>query len=139
MTLFRYIKRPNLLLLVAIIVFSPLRVNVADAIVFDPGGLYNSYLKLGTLPPDLVAVKIVQTLLAFVGLLALLMILWGGFMWLFSAGSSERLRKARDILFAAIVGLAIIMAAYGIVNYVFNKFNVDINPPPAFIERIRRV
>jgi len=136
-----FFKRMCFVFFVMTLLFSFVDLHATYAVAFDPNTSIKKILvdeaKLGTLTPDVVVLRIVQLVLTLVGLIAVVMILWGGFMWLFSAGSSERLRHARDILVAAITGLAIIMAAYGIVSYVFNELN-KATGATTFIQRIYR-
>jgi hypothetical protein len=53
------------------------------------------------------------------GLIALIILLWGGFLMVTSAGNEERYNKGRTILQHAAIGLAIIGVAWFIVSIVF--------------------
>ena len=61
-------------------------------------------------------VEIVGGLLT--GSLALLMVIYGGTIFIIAAGSQERIQKAKQILVAASIGVAIIFSAWLIVNIV---------------------
>ena len=68
---------------------------------------------------------IVQTAINFgiflfgiVGALVLLFFFYGGFMMLISGGASEKVKKGKDILVNATIGLFIVFAAYTGVNFV---------------------
>lgn len=50
--------------------------------------------------------------------LAVLMIIYGGILMIFSAGSSKRVESGRKVLMAAIIGFAIVLAASLILNTV---------------------
>ncbi|PIT92693.1 MAG: hypothetical protein COU08_00835 [Candidatus Harrisonbacteria bacterium CG10_big_fil_rev_8_21_14_0_10_42_17] len=63
--------------------------------------------------------------LTIVPILATLMVVWGGFVILTSAGSSEQFSKGRKIITIAITGLIIAFAAGIIVNAVFQALTGD--------------
>jgi len=44
--------------------------------------------------------------------------MYGGFLYITAAGKEENTGKAKKVLFGAVIGLVIAMAAYGIVNTV---------------------
>lgn len=68
--------------------------------------------------------NIIKTLLAIVGALALAMFVYGGFTWLTSGGSPERVKKGKDILIWAIIGLTVIFASYTLVDFLLRAFGV---------------
>ena len=68
-------------------------------------------------PRDM-AVVIIQYLMSFLGLVAISIILYGGFMWMTSAGNDDRLGKAKKIIVAGVIGLMIILAAFAIVSFI---------------------
>ncbi len=63
---------------------------------------------------------VIQSLLGVLGLLALVIILYGGFRWMTSGGSEDGITSAKKTIGAGIIGLAIILFAYAIVSFVFN-------------------
>jgi len=71
--------------------------------------------------PTDVIVSIINTILFFVGTLTMVLILWAGFKWLTSAGNTDAIKKSRDTIINAVIGLAIIFASYIIVNFVIEK------------------
>mgnify|MGYP001582111474 CR=1 FL=1 len=56
-------------------------------------------------------------LFGLVGALALLFFIYGGFTLILSRGSTEQVKKGKDILVAAIVGLVIVFGAYMLVKF----------------------
>lgn len=64
-----------------------------------------------------VGINLARIILALSGSLALIMFIYGGFMWLTAAGSSERVDKGKKILIGAVIGLIIIFGAVTIVNF----------------------
>ena len=63
--------------------------------------------------------NIIVVILGFLGLIAVVLILIGGFMWMTAGGNEEKVADARKTLQAAVIGLLIILASYGISLYVF--------------------
>jgi len=70
----------------------------------------NTFVKL--------AINVANFILGIVGALTLLMFIYGGFMWILSGGSSERVKKGKDIIIGSIVGLLIVFSSYMIISWV---------------------
>lgn len=64
-----------------------------------------------------VGINLARIILALSGSLALIMFIYGGFMWLTAAGTPARVDKGKQILIGAIIGLIIIFGAVTIVNF----------------------
>lgn len=52
-------------------------------------------------------------------LIIVILIVYGGFLWIFSAGKEENIRTGQKTIYNAIMGLIIILAAWVIVNTIF--------------------
>jgi len=52
------------------------------------------------------------------GLIALVIVLYAGFMWMTSGGNEEKISKAKKILSAGVIGLLIILASYAITSFI---------------------
>jgi hypothetical protein len=61
---------------------------------------------------------IVGSLLAFIGVIFFILIVYGGFLWMTAAGNDAQVGKAKDLISAAIIGLVIVLMAYAITSYV---------------------
>lgn len=59
---------------------------------------------------------IVNFFLTFLGLLAVVMVIYGGFLYVSSAGNEENVKKAKQILIYAVIGIILIVASFAIVN-----------------------
>lgn len=79
---------------------------------------------LGTTDIPALAGTIINTVLGVVGSLALLMIIYGGFTWMTAAGNQEAVKKGRDILIWAFIGIVIIFSAYALVKFAFTTIGV---------------
>lgn len=78
-------------------------------------------IKLSSADPRTVAVKIINVFLGLLGIIAVSLIIYGGFIWMTSGGNEEKVTQARRILRNATIGLAIILASWGIVSLIFRK------------------
>jgi len=73
------------------------------------------------------AVNVSKWILGIVGSLTLLMFIYGGLTFLISAGSSDKIQKAKDILVAAVIGLIIVFASWLIIRFVMQSLGRDWN------------
>lgn len=71
------------------------------------------------------AIRISQWVLGIVGSLTLLMFIYGGFTFLISAGSSEKVSQAKKIITAAVVGLIIVFGSWLIINFIFKSLGLN--------------
>jgi hypothetical protein len=65
-----------------------------------------------------IVANIIKYALGLLGLITLVMMLYGGFMWMTAGGNEEQIAQAKKILVNAVIGLAIILSAYAIVIFV---------------------
>jgi len=63
------------------------------------------------------AIGIGRYLFSIIGALALVMFVYGGFVWITSRGNGEKVKKGMEIFGAAIIGLIISFSAYMLVSY----------------------
>jgi Zn-dependent protease with chaperone function len=68
--------------------------------------------------PTVVAARIINVALGFLGIVAVVIVLYGGFMWMTAGGNEERVTKAKQILTAGVIGLVIIIMAWAIARFV---------------------
>ncbi|MBN2884382.1 hypothetical protein JXE04_00460 [Patescibacteria group bacterium] len=78
----------------------------------------NPLVGAGIDSPQTLIGRVINSILGVVGSLALVMFVYGGLIWMTSSGSSEQVKKGRDILMWAAIGLVIIFSAYGLVRFV---------------------
>ena len=62
--------------------------------------------------------KVVGAALAFVGVVFLILMIYGGFLWMLARGNETEVTKAKDTIIAAIIGLIIVLSAYAITSYI---------------------
>lgn len=86
----------------------------------DNTGISNSMI-LGNESPEALVISIINWVLGILALIAVILILIGGFRWMTAGGNEEKVESAKKTLYAAIIGLVIILAGWGISVYVINN------------------
>lgn len=87
-------------------------------------GLGNS---LAAGDPRAVIGRVINVALGFLGVIAVGIILLGGFKWMTAAGNEEKTAEARKLLGAGVIGLIIILASWGIATFVINSLNTAVS------------
>ena len=65
--------------------------------------------------------SIIRIALGFLGVIAVVIILLGGFKWMTSGGADPKITEAKKLIFAGIIGLVIVLSAYAIATFVINS------------------
>ena len=65
--------------------------------------------------------RITNTVLLIVGLISVIMLVYGGLRYILSGGDSKKVTDAKNTVLYAIIGLIISMLAYAIVHFVLNS------------------
>jgi len=76
---------------------------------------------LGNRDPREIAASIINVALGFLGIVAVVIILLGGFKWMTAGGGEDKVAEAKKLIGAGIIGLVIILAAWGIAKFVIEK------------------
>lgn len=69
----------------------------------------------------LVVARIIRTALGLLGIVAVVLILYGGFVWMTAGGDEEKVSQAKKILFNSVIGLAIILSSFAIASFVISR------------------
>ncbi len=75
---------------------------------------------VGNDDPRNIAANIINIILGFLGILAVVLILFGGFKWMTAAGNEDKVAEAKKLLVAGVVGLIIILAAYALAAFILD-------------------
>lgn len=67
--------------------------------------------------PRQIVAGIIKIALGFLGTIAVVIILIGGFKWMTAGGNEENVAAAKQFIYAGIIGLVIILAAYAVANF----------------------
>lgn len=117
----------NILLVGAITL---LAVEAADAATATPsislnpfggGAIYGnlSDTGLGTTDPVVVASQLINVFLRLLGAITVFLMLYGGWIWIWARGNQEEITKAKDIIRGSMIGLLVILASFGIMQFLF--------------------
>lgn len=65
-------------------------------------------------------INIIRWILGILALLAVIFVIYGGFLWLTAGGDEARIDKAKKVISGAVIGLIIVLLAWAIVIFVAN-------------------
>ena len=77
--------------------------------------------------PRIIAASIINVILGFLGLIAVVIVLLGGFKWMTAGGNEDKIEEAKHMLTAGLIGLIIIIASWGISKFVLNLVFTAVN------------
>lgn len=75
-------------------------------------------LKNAPTDPASLAKNVTNLLLYIVGIVAVIMVIVGGFLYITSSGDPGRTKSAKDTIVYAVIGIVVALLAYAIVNFV---------------------
>ena len=115
------------LIIVPVLLFSPLVLNAASLSKDIEGSLSNvgkgagyKEIKSGGALPQLVG-KIISIFLSILGVIFVILIIYGGYLWMTAYGDKTKLDKAKDLINNAVIGLIIILLSYAISSFVISQ------------------
>ncbi len=65
--------------------------------------------------------SIIRWIMGFLGIIAVIVILIGGFKWMTAGGSEDKIGAAKKLLISGLIGLVIVIMAYAIANFVITQ------------------
>ncbi len=71
--------------------------------------------------PAVIAKNIIYVIDGILGILMVILLTYGGFIWMTAAGDSKKTDKARDLMQQSIVGLIIIIATWALAWFIIEK------------------
>jgi hypothetical protein len=87
----------------------------------DVGLDYGAGTGLGEADPRVIAANIIRIALAFLGIVAVGLMVYAGFLWMTASGNVDRVDTAKKILIGAVIGLVIVLSSFAIASYVLNR------------------
>lgn len=75
----------------------------------------------GTTDIRITIARIIRVALGLLGTVALLIILYAGWLWMTAAGDEEKVGRAKKTLSAGVIGLVIILSAFAIVQFILSR------------------
>jgi Type IV secretion system pilin len=71
-----------------------------------------------------VGVNVTNVILGISGSIILVMFVYGGFLWLISAGNSSRVEQGKKVLSSSLIGLIIVFGAYSLIGLLLAAFGI---------------
>jgi hypothetical protein len=110
----------------------------------DTGVDFGASTGLGGADIREVIARIIQVALGLLGIIALVLVLYGGYLWMTAAGDDNKVAQAKMLFRNAVIGLTIILMSFSIVTWVLAGLSAatgsgsggtnvtDNQPPPIF-------
>jgi len=104
----------------AMFVLTP--VLAADPITAGDLGLsYGAETGLGTKDIRTTVAQVIKVAMGLLGIVAVVIILIGGFTWMTAGGNEDKVSEAKKWIFSGVIGLAIILSAYALTSFIINQ------------------
>lgn len=87
----------------------------------DLGLDYAAQTDLSAEDPRIIAARIIRIFMGFLGIIAVGIIMYAGWLWMTASGNSERIETAKKLLLGAVIGLIIILSAFAIASFILSK------------------
>lgn len=84
-------------------------------------GAVQGAIKLGSGDVRQTAARIINVALGFLGIIAVVIVLIGGFKYMIAGGNDEKTNEAKKLIVSGIIGLAIILSAWAITSFVISR------------------
>jgi hypothetical protein len=65
--------------------------------------------------------NLIRVVLGFLGVVVVIIVIYAGFLWMTAGGKEDQVKKAKDWMINAIIGLAIILSAYAITDFIIER------------------
>ncbi|MGE5425700.1 MAG: IPT/TIG domain-containing protein [Bacillota bacterium] len=95
--------------------------NLASAQVDVGMNEIGNNIELGQQDPRTTAGRVINIVMLSLGIICVGLIIWGGFVWMTSNGDESKVDKAKLILKNGVIGLVIILSAWGIATFVLTR------------------
>lgn len=123
------LKKITALVGVFIFLFA-LTTNIVSAQSYDfaeNSGLNTTGKALGydleTTTPDVIIGRVIFIILGLLGIVFLGLMIYAGITWMTAQGNEQRVEKSKTMITEAIIGLVIVVIAYGLTYFIINYFS----------------
>ena len=69
--------------------------------------------------------RVISVVLSFMGIIFLVLMVYGGYLWMTDRGNEDQVKKAKNLIQAAVIGVIIIVAAYTISYYILERLGTQ--------------
>lgn len=77
--------------------------------------------------------KIISILLSILGVLFLLLMIWGGYLWMMARDNEQEVTRAKNLITAAVIGIIVVVSAYVISYFVVENVSKEILKSNSYI------
>lgn len=92
------------------------------------GLYYGKATGLGTKDVRATIAQIIKVAMGLLGIVAVVIILIGGFTWMTAGGNEDKVGEAKKWIFSGVIGLALILSAYALAQFIItNLVNATVN------------
>lgn len=74
--------------------------------------------------------KLINTAMLLLGIIAVGIVLLGGFKWMTAGGNDEKVSEAQKLMGSGLIGLVIILSAWGIAVFILSRVNIATGGDP---------
>ena len=65
--------------------------------------------------------RVVKIVISFLGLIAAVIIIVGGFKWMTSGGAEEKIADAKKLMINGLIGLILVVLAYALASFIISQ------------------
>lgn len=70
--------------------------------------------------------SLIRTAMGFLGIVAVIITLYGGFLWMTAAGNDDKVKQAKKVMVSGLIGLVIVIAAFTLAQFVISQLTTAI-------------
>lgn len=107
--------------LLSLALLSPASAQEGEIGVESLGLQYGEATGLGSKDVRETIAQIIRVALGLLGIVAVVIILVGGFKWMTAGGNEEQVGEAKKWIFSGVIGLVIILSAYALASFIITQ------------------
>ena len=74
---------------------------------------------------QVIIARLIRTAITFLGVVVVVFVLYGGFMYMTAGGNTDRIAKAKKVLVNSVIGLVIVLSAFTITQFILSSLSPD--------------
>ena len=86
---------------------------------------------LGQKDPRQIIASVIRVALGFLGIIAVLITLAGGFKYMTAGGAEDKVDEAKKLMISGVIGLIIVLASFGLATFIMNALVTATGALPA--------
>lgn len=121
--MWRFLEKSLLISWIIIVLFFP-SVAFAKKQITDAGSILTRVAEgTGVEQRDISSIvgTVIQAALLLTGIIFLVLMVYGGFLWMTARGNDDQVTKARNVIISAIIGIVVVVSAYAITTFVTTR------------------